>query len=143
MRVRRLRRGAWVWPEDDAVGQAEGALDNGLSAFIFTAGNRPARRRYFGTRWCGPGGAGSPDGRIDAACHLHDLCLNAAGLDASVNTNSSIHLSLPQAAAALVCNQSLFNAVRQYPDEAGSYSIQKWLLYGDLFGILAPGTAVR
>jgi hypothetical protein len=29
------------------------------------------------------------------------------------------------------------------PNEAGSFSIQKWLLYGDLFGILAPGTAVR
>lgn len=84
-----------------------------------TRGTR--RRRYSGTRWCGPGGAGTPDGQVDAACHLHDLCLEAAGLDASINTNSSVHLSLPQADAAQICNQSLFNAVRQYPNEAGSF----------------------
>jgi RHS repeat-associated protein len=99
--------------------------------------------RLFGTHYCGPGGGGAANGHVDGACQAHDECYRAAGLDARVNTDASTQLTLPQASAAQACNQSLFDAVRQYPNEAGSSSIQIWLKYGDRLGILATGTAAK
>lgn len=100
-------------------------------------------RRFFGTRWCGPGGAGSPVSDVDRACRAHDICFGLAGLDARANTDSSVHLSLAQAVAAQGCNQQLYNSVSQYPNEAGSSRIQWWLKYGTYVGVLTPGTGVQ
>ncbi len=49
--------------------------------------------RLFGTRWCGPGGAGPPvSGRsheLDVACKEHDDCYDANGITISDNWPSS------------------------------------------------------
>jgi hypothetical protein len=80
---------------------------------------------------------------VDRACMAHDICFGNAGIDASVNTNSSIHLTLQQAAAASACNQTLYNAVSQHSGDPGASRVMFWLKYGSFIGILAPGTGVQ
>jgi hypothetical protein len=96
--------------------------------------------RLFGTRFCGPGGSGTPTSTVDRACQAHDLCYAAHGL--SFLPNLGIGSFTPaQAEAAKACNQSLYNSVINYPNEHGSQAIQLWLTHGVGLGILAPGTA--
>lgn len=97
--------------------------------------------RWFGTYYCGPGGAGPTGGVVNGACKIHDDCYAAAGIDAQGNTNENVPWKSGQVAAAKACNQGLYDAVKN-SDEPGATLIQWWLLYGDKIGILRSGTAV-
>ncbi len=97
--------------------------------------------RLFGTRWCGPGGGGATTSNVDAACRAHDLCYGDHGLSFLPNLGIG-SFDAAQTQAARGCNQSLYNAVKMYPNEHGSQAIQFWLTNGVGVGILAPGTSV-
>lgn len=106
--------------------------------------------RYFGTHWCGPGGGGVPVNALDAACKARDQCFDAARISAINNTGSGT-MTLQQAAAALGCNQALYNAASAHPELRGSTRVKMWLKNGDKLSIitggfrgdvLAPGTRV-
>ena len=126
---------------------APGLVSDVLSFLIFTPENNQDPYRLFTTRYCGPGGAGTTTGVIDAACKAHDECYAAAGLSANSTTSGAI-LSLNQASAAQSCNQALYDAARMNNNTPGSKALQWWLTNGDTvkpfagFNVLAPGTAV-
>lgn len=128
-------------PLGDLGATAAGKALNFLNWLIYTPSNREAPRRYFGSYWCGPGGAGPTGGVVNGACHAHDLCYENAKINADGNTNGNIYWSPGQVAAAKVCNQILYDAVKG-SKESGAWSIQQWLLYGEGF-ILRPGTAAH
>ena len=63
-----------------------------------------------GTNYCGPGGAGTPTNRVDAACAAHDLCYQNVGV--SWKNNVGLASTTPQQAAALQgCDGALSTAL--------------------------------
>jgi hypothetical protein len=98
----------------------------------------------FSTKFCGPGGSGSPTGFLDAACRAHDACYKAAGINFSNNLPGGPSMSSSQASAAKACNQALYNAARINNNAPGSKAAQYWLTQGANlpFGgyIIKPGT---
>jgi RHS repeat-associated protein len=60
----------------------------------------PTPRRFFGTYYCGTGGAGPRSGVVNGACAAHDDCYAAAGINGTGNTNPAIIWSSAQVAAA-------------------------------------------
>jgi RHS repeat-associated protein len=119
------------------------SVAGGLSQF-FPAYLDPfdVHHKLFGTHWCGPGGGGDTTGHVDKACMAHDLCFKAAGISSLYNLGLQTNTPARRAAAA-ACNQQLYNSVSLFPNETGSEPIQLWLLYGESYGILAPGTSVN
>ncbi len=67
--------------------------------------------RYFGTHWCGPGGAGPTVNALDAACQAHDACYAAGGFNSLSNWTPYGPFSTAQF-ALISCNQALCNAAR-------------------------------
>ena len=63
-------------------------LKGGINKFAYVA-NNPMNRKdpkgltWFGTNWCGPGGAGRLTGCYDSACKRHDECYDRCGIDAT------------------------------------------------------------
>jgi RHS repeat-associated protein len=100
--------------------------------------------RLFGTKFCGPGGAGNTTGFLDAACKAHDDCYKAAGITFANNLPGGPSMSSSQASAAKACNQALYNAARINKSAPGSKAAQYWLTQGANlpFGayIIKPGT---
>ena len=117
-------------------------LDDFGQFLLFPKSLRSTPLRLFGTHYCGPGGAGSPNSDVDRACQSHDACYDAAHINFGPNIGWG-GWTKQQAAAARVCNQALYDAVRQYPNEPGSRPIQNWLRYGGWLGILYPGTSAH
>jgi RHS repeat-associated protein len=131
----------------DAVVWIGGYLENtGIAATNLIShavgGPQYPKNRYFGTHYCGPGGAGKPTGVVDSGCKVHDDCLDAAGLSASNNTGGTV--TLAQASALQACNQALYGVARRHSNAVGATSLRLWLRGGDIvprpFGILALGT---
>lgn len=121
-----------------------GLLNDGIFTYVGLLEELGSLRhpyRLFGTRWCGPGGGGGTTSNVDAACRAHDLCYGAHGLSFLPNLGIG-SFDVAQTQAARACNQSLYNAVKMYPNEHGSQAIQLWLTNGVGVGILAPGTSV-
>ena len=145
MRVRSLWAGRLGFGPGEAVSLSTGlqSVAGGLSQF-FPAYLDPfdIHHKFFGTHWCGPGGGGDTTSHVDAACMAHDLCFQAAGISSLYNLGLQTNTPARRAAAA-ACNQQLYNSVSLFPNETGSGPIQLWLLYGESFGILAPGTSVN
>ena len=113
-------------------------------ALLFAPSNRGTPLRLFGSHWCGPGGAGSPNSDVDRACQMHDTCLGDHGINFWGNIAvAPVFWTSEQKRAAQVCNQALYNTVKQYPNEPGSKPIQNWLKYGNWLGILSWGTNVH
>ena len=69
-------------------------------------------RRLFNTKWCGPGGGGTPVNGLDQACMQHDLCYQAIRANPEDNGNGSFW----NGAALQACNQQLCNAASQSSD---------------------------
>jgi RHS repeat-associated protein len=67
--------------------------------------------RMFGTRYCGPGGAGSRLGHINGLCAVHDDCFKRHGLNFAPNLGFG-SFTASQAADAKACNEDLFYGVR-------------------------------
>jgi len=107
---------------------------------IYSKQNRTPSLRIAGTHYCGPGGAGTPNSDVDSACKAHDACYTNHGIDFGPNIGWG-GWTKQQAAEARSCNQTLYDTVKQYPNEPGSQAIQKWLRYGGWLGILYPGTS--
>jgi hypothetical protein len=59
-----------------------------------------------GTNYCGPGGAGTPTDRVDAACARHDLCYQNAGVSWRNNVGLAKTTS-QQKAAIKACDADL------------------------------------
>lgn len=95
--------------------------------------------RLFGSKWCGPGGGGDPNNHLDNACKIHDKCFDDAHINFFINFGVGSY-SKEQYLEARSCNQALYDAARQYPNERGSTALQWWLINGSQHGILAPGT---
>jgi hypothetical protein len=117
-------------------------LDDFGQFLLFPKSLRSAPLRLFGSHYCGPGGAGTPNSDVDRACQAHDDCYGAAHINFGPNIGWG-GWTTQQAAAASVCNQALYDSVRQYPNEPGSQAIQNWLRYGEWFGVLYPGTGAH
>jgi RHS repeat-associated protein len=66
-------------------------------------------RLLTGTNYCGPGGAGTPINRVDAACAAHDLCYQNATV--SWVNNFGWPTPAQQQAAIGVCDAALSNAL--------------------------------
>ena len=113
------------------------------NAALLPGANGSTPRRYFGTYYCGPGGAGSRAGVVNGACAAHDQCFTDAGINADGNTDRSIYWSPDQVKHARICNQVLFNTLNRHIWAVGSEAIRLWLQYGDHFGILRQGTTAR
>jgi RHS repeat-associated protein len=101
--------------------------------------------RFFGTTYCGKGGAGRPNGGFAGDCQVHDNCFDRAGLDANVNSSTS-GLTPAQMDAARACNQGLYNAAASHPNTPGSAALQYWLTgnarpFG--YSTIYPGTEAR
>jgi RHS repeat-associated protein len=91
-------------------------LTTTIGGLIWDVGWTNDTRRLFDTKWCGPGGGGTPDGAVDSACMQHDLCYDAAGVSSK---DTGRVLSQAKAAAVQACNQQLCNAVRSTNTSAG------------------------
>ena len=64
-----------------------------------------------GTNWCGPGGAGTPTTRVDAACKAHDSCYDSVGVSWKNNVGQAT--TTPQQRAQInACDAALSNAIR-------------------------------
>ena len=74
----------------------------------------PYPKRYFGTHWCGPGGAGPPINGLDQACQAHDKCYDDNGL--SIGSNYNPFLPPDKKQALERCNKALCNAAAQSSD---------------------------
>jgi len=63
-----------------------------------------------GANYCGPGGAGTPTNRVDAACYAHDLCYQNAGV--SFLNNIGLASTTPQQQAKIqACDSALSTAI--------------------------------
>jgi RHS repeat-associated protein len=134
---------AWIWGY--GINLVWGMRHPGPTFRGFPTGptpTNPTPRRYFGTYYCGPGGAGPRTGVANGACAVHDECFGTAGINADGNTNPSIVWTTAQVAAARSCNQGLYDAVKDSND-AGATGIKLWLRYGESFRILRQGTAAH
>jgi hypothetical protein len=109
---------------------------------LFSPRNRSTPLRLFGSRFCGPGGAGNPNSHVDGGCQVHDGCFDDHGINFWGNIVPGLWNS-EQKRQAQICNQGLYNTVIKYPNEPGSKPIQNWLKYGDWFGILGWNTNVH
>lgn len=100
----------------------------------------------FSTKYCGPGGGGTPTGFLDAACKAHDACYKAAGISAANNAPNG-SMTSGQASAASACNQALYNAARIANKAPGATAVRYWLTQGanvPFAGtILRPGTEAK
>ncbi len=72
-----------------------------------------------GTHYCGPGGWGSVDGHVDAACYQHDLCYGGLHIDAAQALAGLVPPSAQSGKAA--CDQALCQTISRNsnytPDE--------------------------
>lgn len=96
--------------------RAGGPIIFSLSAFcqlFHSLCGDPYPIRFFGTHWCGPGGAGPNVNSLDTACHAHDVCYDNNGLSISDNFFPSNPAQLHKLQQ---CNQALCDAARQTSD---------------------------
>jgi hypothetical protein len=81
-------------------------------------------KRWFGTQWCGPGGAGPTVNAIDEACKRHDECYDHNGLRLGMNWGVGVSpdrtRALDQRRALQACNQVLCNEAGLDSDNGSS-----------------------
>jgi RHS repeat-associated protein len=96
------------------VGQYGGS--SGLNTVVSKGGNghgfayQPTLSfptRFFGTHWCGPGGAGWVVNPLDRACQQHDACYDRNGFTTGSNYLNPSHVDV---VALQACNQALCDA---------------------------------
>ncbi len=86
-----------------------GLLQDGgatLRGWLGNTGDPNDTRRLFNTKWCGPGGGGTPVNNLDNACMQHDVCYETHHLSYSDNFDPNFS----NGAALQTCNQQLCNA---------------------------------
>jgi RHS repeat-associated protein len=103
---------AAVSSAESAIGSWTGALATTLWGWFGNTGDPNDTRRLFNTKWCGPGGGGTPVNGLDQACMQHDLCYQAIRANPEDNGNGSFW----NGAALQACNQQLCNAASQSSD---------------------------
>ena len=105
---------------------------------LYDAASETVTFRFAGTRYCGPGGGGNPDGPIDLACFIHDTAYSLLGVTAK--SNESGNVTPWQAVGMQAANQSLYNAAVANQWQGGASAVLTWLLSGRE---MAPGTDVN
>lgn len=81
-----------------------------------------------GTHYCGPGGWGSTNGPVDAACYQHDLCYDGVGIGAGNVFTGTVPAAAQAGKAA--CDQQLCQTTSQNSNYTPDQMAQQFWVSG-------------